>query len=242
MAHIPKNFQQSRPKPLLLALENSTLCGSVSLVSGSQCLAEFNLQSRLTHSKRLLGAIDNIMKCCQVGWDDLDGIAVGLGPGSFTGLRICLATAKGLAMAAALPLLGVAGLDGLAAQLPHAGQLICALLDARKKEVYAAFYRSRKGEAARISDYLAISPEKLVAEINEPVILVGDGADLYAEFFRERLGEKALFVAPQLFQTRASAIGLLAISRWRDKKFLDPHSAVPIYVRPSDAEIHFKAQ
>jgi tRNA threonylcarbamoyladenosine biosynthesis protein TsaB len=240
MAHIPKNFQQEHKKPLLLALENSTLCGSVALVSGSQCLAEFTLQSRLTHSKRLLSAVDNIMSSCEVKWDDLDSIAVSLGPGSFTGLRICLATAKGLAMAAALPLIGVASLDGLAVQLSYTRHLICVLLDARKKEVYAAFYRHINGTAERISDYLAISPEKLAAQINEPVILVGDGAELYADFFREKLGERALFAPPQLFHTRAAAIGLPAIKKWQNNDFLDTSSAVPIYVRPSDAEIHFK--
>lgn len=227
-------------KPLLLVLENSTMCGSVALVTGNQCLAEYSLESRLTHSKRLLGVVDILMNDCRVGWDDLDAIAVSLGPGSFTGLRICLATAKGLALAAGLPLLGIPSLDGLAAQLPFSSHPVCALLDARKKEVYAAFYRNNIGKSERISDYMAVSPEKLVEMIKEPVILVGDGVELYRDLFKERLGKNALFVPLQIFQTRAAAIGLSAIGKWLNKDFLDTSAAVPIYVRPSDAEIHFK--
>ena len=238
MAHTKKEPQQT--KPLILAIENSTLCGSVALVSGDLCLCEFSLLSRMTHSKRLLGSIDYIMQNCGIGWNDIDGIAISLGPGSFTGLRIGLSTAKGLAMATGLPLMGVSSLDGLAAQLPHAGHLICSVLDARKKEVYAAFFRTVGNTFKRISDYLAIPPKKLAEQIDEPVILVGDGAELYADFFKETLGKNVFFAQPQLIQTRACAIGFLAISKWRNNDFLGTASAVPIYVRPSDAEIHFK--
>lgn len=238
MAHSKKEPQLT--KPLILAIENSTLCGSVALVSGDLCLCEFSLLSRMTHSKRLLGSIDSIMQNCGIGWADLDGIAISLGPGSFTGLRIGLTTAKGLAMAADLPLIGVSSLDGLAAQLPYAENLICSMLDARKKEVYAAFYRAQGDKVKRMSDYLAVTPQKLAKQMAEPVILIGDGAELYANFFRERLGEQALFAPAQLIQAKASAIGLLAISKWQSNDFLDTASAVPIYVRPSDAEIHFK--
>lgn len=240
MTHTAKNIRRNHQKPLLLSLENSTMCGSVALVTGRQCLAEFSLQSRLTHSKRLLGAIDNIMTSCELGWDDLDGIAVSLGPGSFTGLRICLATARGLAMAAALPLFGVASLDGLAAQLPYTEKLICALLDARKKEVYSAFYRNINGETQKISDYLAITPKKLIEQINEPVIMIGDGTELYADFFQDKIGDLALFAPSQLFSARAAAIGFLAVNKWKTNNFLDQTSSIPIYVRPSDAEINFK--
>ena len=238
MAHTKKELQQTRP--LILAIENSTLCGSVALVSGDQCMCEFSLLSRMTHSKRLLGSIDNIMRNCGISWEQLDAIAISLGPGSFTGLRIGLSTAKGLAMAADLPLIGVSSLDGLAAQLPFAEHLICPLLDARKKEVYAAFYQAGGNKLKRISDYLAISPQKLADQIDERVIMVGDGAELYADFFRERLRGNIFFAPTQIVQSRASAIGFLAISKWRNNDFLDTASAVPIYVRASDAEIHFK--
>ncbi|MCD6390256.1 MAG: tRNA (adenosine(37)-N6)-threonylcarbamoyltransferase complex dimerization subunit type 1 TsaB [Desulfobulbaceae bacterium] len=238
MAHKKKELQQT--KPLILAIENSTLCGSVALVSGDLCLCEFSLLSRMTHSKRLLGSIDYIMQNCEISWDDIDGIAISLGPGSFTGLRIGLATAKGLAMATDLPLMGVSSLDGLAAQLPHAGHLICSVLDARKKEVYAAFYRVKGEKTKRISDYLAVTPQKLTEQITEPVILLGDGAELYADFFREKLGEHVLFAPSQLILPKASAIGFLAINKWQSNNFLDTALVGPIYVRPSDAEIHFK--
>ena len=132
--------------PLILALETSGSCGSVAVVDGRGCRAEYSLQSSRTHSRRLLETVERVMVESETDWRQLDALAVGLGPGSFTGLRIGLSSAKGLALATGKPLLGISSLDGLAAQAIYQPLPVCALIDARKQEVFAAFYRT--GSAA----------------------------------------------------------------------------------------------
>lgn len=224
--------------PILLAIETSGICGSVSLVAEGSCIAEYSLASKLTHSKRLLAGVDWVMNEAEISWEQINAIAISLGPGSFTGLRIGLSTAKGLAMASNKPLLGVSTLDGLANQFIHTPQLICPILDARKKEVYTAFYRCGvDGAPKRISDFLNIRPEDLAEKITEPTMLVGDGLSIYGDFFKEKLGDMATIAPSEIYFPRAAIIGKLAIPLWKDNNFLSPENAVPIYVRASDAEL-----
>ncbi len=232
-----------RQPPLILAIENSGMCGSVALVSGGHCIAEQSLFSRLTHSKRLLHTIERVMHESGVEWPQLGAIAISLGPGSFTGLRIGLSTVKGLSFAASIPLIGVPTLDALACQLEYTGKFVCPIIDARKQEVYTAFYRSdKKGVMRRQSDYLVISAENLAKMIHEPTIFVGDGIAVHGELLRERLGEQAVFAPDHLYFARASAVGFLALAYWRQKEFLNPASCTPLYVRASDAEINLLAK
>lgn len=232
--------KDSVPRPLILAIENSGLCGSVALVSGDTCIAEQSLLSRLTHSKRLLASIERIMEECQATWENIDAIAVSLGPGSFTGLRIGLGTVKGLAMATNRPLIGISSLEGLASQFSCASVPVFPVFDARKKEVYTAcFQPDGRGGLIRRGDYLVLSPENLCGQISGPVILAGDGAALYAELFKAKLGDNAILAPEQIFFPRAASIGFLALERLKNREFLDPAHCTPLYVRASDAEINF---
>jgi tRNA threonylcarbamoyladenosine biosynthesis protein TsaB len=238
-------MKKSKPelvRPLILAIETATMCGSVALLSGNRCLAENSVDTATTHSRRLIQQVDQVMRETETNWEQLDGIAVSLGPGSFTGLRIGLSTAKGLAMAADRPLLGVPTLDGLAHQIiAPPGSRICVLLDARKKEVYAAFFKCNSdGIPERTSEDLVMKPEKLAALIDPPTLLVGDGAVVYREVFREALDNSAIFAPPLSFFPRAATIGRLALEMFANHDFIDPANAVPIYVRPSEAELMIK--
>ncbi|MGV1098625.1 tRNA (adenosine(37)-N6)-threonylcarbamoyltransferase complex dimerization subunit type 1 TsaB [Thiovibrio sp. JS02] len=224
--------------PLLLALETATTCGSVALIDDGRCLAEFSLATRPSHSRRLLAGIDRLLQETQLGWRDLTAIAVSLGPGSFTGLRIGLATAKGLCFATGKPLIGVPTLEGLACQLPFAGLPICPVVDARKNEVYAGFYRcNQTGALEQTGDFLVLSPERLVEKIHTPTIFVGDAVPLYGELFRARLQAHALLAPPEICFARAAAIGFAAQRRLAAGILSDPVASVPIYVRASDAEL-----
>ena len=225
-------------KPVILAIENSGMCGSIALVDNNHCLAEHSLSSSRTHSKRLLPAINRLMEESDIDWPMLDAIAISLGPGSFTGLRIGLSTAKGLCFAASLPLIGISTLTAIANQFAFSNYQICPLIDARKKEVYAAMFESdNKGQLTRITDDMALSPEDLASKIDKPTLLAGDGAELYSGQFKELLADKAIIPGPHHTMTRACHIGLLALAKWQLKDFLDPVTAVPTYVRASDAEI-----
>jgi tRNA threonylcarbamoyladenosine biosynthesis protein TsaB len=239
MAHTEKDIRELH-KPVILALETATMCGSVALVAENRCLAEFSLQTGETHSRRLLAGVDWLLQETGIEWPIIDAIAVSLGPGSFTGLRIGLATAKGLALARGAELIGVGTLDGLAAQLFAAGEtLICPVLDARKKEVYCGFYRSaNNGIPKLLKEYMVIRPEDLCDMIDEPVVLLGDGASVYGDLFQERLAGLLKMPHPSVYFPRAATIGLLAQDKWQNNEFLDPAEAGPIYIRASEAELH----
>jgi tRNA threonylcarbamoyladenosine biosynthesis protein TsaB len=228
-------------EPMLLAVETATMCGSVGLVTGQGCIGEVSLNSRLTHSRRLLNNVEILMQDTGVSWNDIDGLAISMGPGSFTGLRIGLSTAKGLAMAAEKPMVGVGTLAAMAAQFSMTEGLICPVLDARKKEVYSALFRSSgDGKVEKLTDDLAISPADLCTMLQEPVIMVGDGLSVYGDFFQEQLGDLLIKAPAQLYYPRASAVGMLGLEKWMNNDFLDLAASVPTYVRPSEAEIYFK--
>lgn len=243
MAHTVKDMDAPH-EPVILALESSTLCGSMAIVAGGKCLAEYSLQTGETHSRRLLSGIDRILSEASIGRNDVDAVAVSQGPGSFTGLRIGMATAKGFAMAAEAKLIGVGSLDAIAAQFFAVGDLlICPVLDARKKEVYCGFYRcDEKGIPGELAENRVMSPEKLCEAIDEPVLMAGDGLSVYGELFREKLGDRLKGVPAALNFPRAAAVGLLATRKFRAGEFLDPVSAEPVYIRPSEAEIKFGKQ
>lgn len=241
MVHPGKNIKKIQ-HPVILALETATLCGSVALVARDRCLTEFSLQTGETHSRRLLTGIDRLLQETGLDWREIDGVAVSLGPGSFTGLRIGLATAKGLVMASGAKLIGVGTLDGLASQLFGVGDtLICPLLDARKKEIYCGFYRCDvRGRPRLQGEYMVMSPERLCDMIKEPVLLLGDGAVFYQDLLRDRLADHFSRAPENLFFPRASAVGLLALEKWQHHEFLDPAGSEPIYIRLSDAELNLE--
>jgi tRNA threonylcarbamoyladenosine biosynthesis protein TsaB len=225
--------------PLILAIETATNCGSVALVAGDRCLGEYALFSEQTHSQRLFVAIHTLVHAVRITWEEIDAVAVSTGPGSFTGLRIGLSGAKGLALASGLPLLGVSTLDGLANQLSFVSCQICSVLDARKKEVYAAFYRGNEdGSVKRQSEYMVLTPEHLGQQIHEPTIFIGDGIWTCQEMLNG-LQKMVRVSSPLLYFPRASVIGMLGRQKFINGDFLDVGAAVPIYVRASDAEINF---
>ncbi|MDR3629294.1 MAG: tRNA (adenosine(37)-N6)-threonylcarbamoyltransferase complex dimerization subunit type 1 TsaB [Desulfocapsaceae bacterium] len=233
-------------KPLILALDTSTSCCTLALTSGTIArggvLASLSLNGNMAHSRRLLTAIDWLFAESAVDWSMIDGLAVGLGPGSFTGLRIGLATAKGLAVAAGKPLVGLPTLDALAGSC-RTSRLICAALDARKREVYTAFYRcDATGVAKRISEIEAIDPRRLSELITEPVLIVGDGALVYGEQWQQDLGDRVEFAPMHLHYPSADIIGLLGGRLLKDRQTLDLAQAVPLYVRASDAELSLVAR
>lgn len=230
----------SAAAPVILALETATTCGSLALVAEGRCLAEYSLNAASTHSRRLLSGIDWLLAQCELSWPQISAIAVSLGPGSFTGLRIALSTAKGLCMAADKPLIGVETLTGLAGQFPFSSLPICPVIDARKNEIYTALYRcNQRGVLEKTTEAMVIKPQRLQEFITTPTLLVGDGLPLYGPMLKELLGDLALLAPTETCFARAASIGAAAWDLFRQGAFLDPATAVPIYVRASDAELQF---
>ena len=226
---------------LILAIETATGCGSVALtrggVQGGRLLGECTLQPETVHSRRLLGSVDWLLESVGVGWSELDGIGISLGPGSFTGLRIGMAAAKGLAMATERPLVGVPTLEGIALSCAAAERRVCCLLDARRQEVYAAFFDPAAVPVAA-GPAMAIRPGELLARLREPVLVAGPGVAACGDLLRSH--PLVRFLPASLAQPRAACIGLLAAGRLEQGDTLDPATAAPLYVRASEAEVNLK--
>lgn len=214
----------------VLAVETSTLAGGAALLDGGLVVGEYTLDISLTHSERLMGAIDRLLT--DAGWAirDLEGLAVSVGPGSFTGLRIGLSTVKGLALALAIPIAAVPTLDAMVTLLPFAALPVCPVLDARKREVYASLYRWDGAGMRREWEYLALAPADLARRLDEPVIVLGDAADLIDSPYARRIRPPRRGPSP-------AAVGFLGHARLALGDTVAPADLVPIYLRPSEAEL-----
>lgn len=227
----------------LLAVETSTMIGSIALISDHQLLAEYQIGIKATYSETILPLIDYMLRGAHISIQEIDGYALALGPGSFTALRIGLSIIKGLALANKKPMVGIPTLDGLAYNMCYSNLLVCPVLDARKGEVYTAFYK-REGShtLSKLTPDRAISPEKLLDEIQEKVIFLGNGIDVYRNLIVSKLKEKVLFAPFHLKYPRASAVAQLAIKKFEDNKVMNCDYITPIYVRPPEAEIKSKGK
>lgn len=230
--------------PVVLAVDTASSCSSIALTQGDvhngTLIATLSLNSKVTHSRRLLSGIDWLLKENSIKFADIAGLAVGLGPGSFTGLRIGMATMKGMATAMGKPLLGVSTLDGLALNC-SGDTLVGALLDARKKEVYRRWYRQDNDGICRpVGSIEALTPESFVQEISKPCQLVGDGVFVCEELLQKKT-EELITIAPKHLHTiNAASIAFLCAEQLHKGEFLDLDSAVPLYIRASDAELNLQ--
>lgn len=225
---------------LVLGVETSTMQGGVALVDEDGLRSEYTLNVEATHSERLLPAIDRMLQEAGVGLRDLSGLAVSIGPGSFTGLRIGLSTVKGLAYATGLPVVGVPTLEALAWSVAFARAQICPVLDARKEEVYAALFRHEGDALVRIMEDSALAPEALCAKIRRPTIFLGDALAVYGDLFRRLLAERMLLPPASQRGARPACVA----ERGRERLLRgerDPvASLVPRYLRPSEAELRWR--
>jgi tRNA threonylcarbamoyladenosine biosynthesis protein TsaB len=225
----------------ILGIDTSTRSGAVGLIENDVVLAETLQSIALTHSETLLSAIQHVLHegGCDVG--SIDGWAISLGPGSFTGLRIGVSTVKGLAFATGKPIAGVPTLDALAAQISPTPYLICPVLDARKGELYTASYRYHaSGVLTRVSEYRAVEPEILIAEAIETTLFVGSGIATYGQKLRAALPSLALFAPLPLHLLRGATVAHLGMERLLKKDTLDASTFTPIYVRASEAEVKWR--
>jgi len=228
----------------ILAIDSATPVAGLALLHDQKVMREEFINFKKTHSETLMPGVDRVLHDCEITVADLDAIAVTVGPGSFTGLRIGLATAKGLSMACGKPLLGISTLDVLAHNIVFSENLVCPLLDARKQEVYTAYFAADGDIPQRLTEDMACSPQEMAARARElatvlgkpHITLLGDGFYPYEEFFQEYF-QDVLQVAPgPLMLPRAAALGSLAWQRAIKNDFDDAYALRPIYVRLSEAE------
>lgn len=229
----------------ILALDSSGLTASTAIVEwqGSEAVtvAEYTVNYKKTHSQTLLPMLDEIVRMTELDMEELDGIAVAAGPGSFTGLRIGSATAKGLGLALGKPLIHIPTLEGLAYNLWGADRVICPILDARRGQVYTGIYEFRGGELAVLEDQTAVSIEELgekLKSLGRPVIFLGDGVPVHRQALQERImaGCDIAFAPANMNRQRAASVGSLAIQYYQKGKTETAAEHKPDYLRASQAE------
>lgn len=222
----------------LLTIQTATPAGSVALTIGDRLLGERFLDARQPHGSWLITAIDQLLQAAGLTVADVDGFGATVGPGSFTGLRVGLATVKGLALATGKSIAGVSTLQTLALQAPHAAVPICVLLDARKQEVYAGLFTWAEGLPRPVGVERVLPPETLLGELSGTTLFLGDGARVYRSLITRRLGSRALFLPAVFDPPRAAHASLLVARVFADGGELAPSLLNPVYIRPSEAELN----
>lgn len=197
----------------ILGIESSSLVASVALVTDDILTAEYTVDFKKTHSQTLLPMLDEMMGLLGVEMDTVDAIAVAGGPGSFTGLRIGAATAKGLGLALERPLIHVPTLDAMAYNLWGVRDMVCPIMDAKRRQVYTGLYRLEKGMDV-VKKQCAMDAGELAGELNalgEPVVFLGDGVPVYRELLEEQLKVPFRFAPPQMNRQRGACVASLGM-------------------------------
>ncbi len=223
----------------ILAIDSCTKACSAALYDNGKILASFNLNCALTHSQTLLPTIKQMLKEVELELENMDYIAVSVGPGSFTGIRIGLATAKGLAHANNTPLIGVSTLEALCYNVPYFEGIICPCLDARRSQVYNALFKFEDGVLRRLSPDRAISAEDLKQELlsySEKICFIGDGAYIGYNTAKDVL--KSVQISENLNFIRADSVAMAAANEtalctFKEQAFNEIN---PVYLRLSQAE------
>lgn len=226
---------------LVLGIETSTPQTSVTIGSEQGIIASTLVARGASHDEFLLPAVEFIMGQSNLSYRNLSAIAVGLGPGLYTGMRVGIATAKTLAQALSVPIVGLPSLDLLAYDVRYSNRLICPVLDAKRGEVFFAFYRQVPGGITRTSNYLVGNPSRLVAEIEgrgDDCLLIGNGALLYRKELEE--AEKVEFGSMSNAFPRATSLIELALPRLFREDYDRLFDVEPLYMRRTDAEINWE--
>jgi len=227
---------------VILALETATTVASIAIIDQDKVLGEVFLNTRKNHSEVLMPIVDKLLKFINREITDMEAFAVAIGPGSFTGLRIGLATAKGMAQALNKPVIGVPTLDGLARNLIDVNGLVCPILDARKNELYTAVYNCHEHVCERITDYMALSPQQLserFAKFDREITILGDAVAPFGQLLIN--GESSISIASQANRfPRAAQIAAIAQERLERGERDDLFKLAPLYIRRSEAEIRWE--
>ncbi|SET13666.1 tRNA (adenosine(37)-N6)-threonylcarbamoyltransferase complex dimerization subunit type 1 TsaB [Anaerobranca gottschalkii] len=224
---------------LALSLETSTRTCSVALVKDREVLGEVVLNTQVTHSQKLLPAVDMLLKVTDVTLDQIDLIGVAVGPGSFTGLRIGIATAQGLAYGKKIPVVGISTLEALAYTTNITNGLVVPILNARRNGVYTAIFKGEKNKYQRLLEDSVLKLEELLEKLvtlPQPYVFTGDGVPVFKEKIEEVLKNQAIFVPEYNSIPQGKTVGILAIEKFKREGGNTPDNLKPEYIRLSEAE------
>ncbi|MCD8300816.1 MAG: tRNA (adenosine(37)-N6)-threonylcarbamoyltransferase complex dimerization subunit type 1 TsaB [Clostridiales bacterium] len=223
----------------ILAIESSGLVASVAVIEDDNLLGEYTVNYKKTHSQTLLPMLDEVAKMIELDLTTVDAIAVSAGPGSYTGLRIGSATAKGLGMALDTPLVHVPTVDALAMNLWGCADLVCPIMDARRNQTYTGIYRFADGGMEIIRQQCAVGIDEIIGQINDigrPVVFLGDGVPVFSGYIREHCAVSYRFAPTHMNKQRAGAVAYLGLLYAREGKTETAAEHHPDYLRMSQAE------
>lgn len=238
----------------IIGIDTATTAASVALVDNGLLISEKSNPSRppvnngdrpngkSNHAETILPLLQSLLESTGISLQDINGLALSIGPGSFTGLRIGLSTVKGLAYGSGVPVVGVSTLLAQAARVTHYDGPICTLLDARKNEVYAAVFEKAGDTVHRLSEDSVASAAGIIEIIRPlangaPCLMVGDGAVVYEQLLLQQLGGGALFQTGDFSSSVAAAVARLSEHRFRSNDVDNLGSLTPVYLRRSEAEL-----
>lgn len=225
----------------ILAVESSAVSASVAIVDDGKLIAESFVNNKLTHSQTLMPMIEHVTETAQIPLNDIDVFAVTVGPGSFTGIRIGVASVKGLAFSLSRPCAAVSTLEAAAQNMAFTDAVICAVMDARCGQVYNAIFRAKDEKLIRLTDDRAISITELEKELlgmNEKIILVGDGASLCFDSMEKN---ELLSLAPlHLRYQRGYGVAVSAMIIAQEDGCISSDKLIPAYLRMPQAERELK--
>lgn len=223
----------------ILGLDSSGLVASVAVIADENMLAEYTVNYKKTHSQTLLPMLDEIVKMTELELETIDAIAIAGGPGSFTGLRIGSATAKGLGFALQKPLIQVPTVDGLAYNLYGCRDVVCPLMDARRNQTYTGLYEFTDSGMQTIKSQCAVGIDEIIEKINglgQPVVFLGDGVPVFRSYIEENCKVKFSFAPAHMNKQRAAAIAALGMVYYKEGRVQTAEEYRPEYLRMSQAE------
>ncbi len=225
----------------ILSLDTSTQDYSLAVIKDGKVAARRKLKLKDLLSSSIVPGMKKLLILARVNLNDLDGFAVGLGPGSFTSLRIGVSTIKALSWALQRPVVGISSLDAIALNVPKSlSGKICVLVDARRNMVYAAFYEKEENRLKRTSEYFLIEVDKLLKEVKEDVFFIGDGIKVFKEnivVWAKASGYRVEFAKEKDWFPKAESIAKLALPTFESRSYTPVEQIVPLYLYPEECQV-----
>lgn len=223
----------------VLGIDTSSIVATIAVLNEEKLRAEYIVNNKKTHSEKMMVVLNQVLEDSGITVKDIDVVAVAKGPGSFTGIRIGMACAQGIAHALNKPMVGVNTFDGLAYNLMGYDGLLCPMINAQRQEVYTALYRWEDDKLKRLWDYKLIKVDKLLKDLSalkEKVVVLGDGMPLLKKYLNENQSENIVISHPVFSMPRASSVAAAALQEYNRGNTQNCFSIKPFYIRKSSAE------
>lgn len=230
----------------ILGIDTSTEYLSLAIVDGNKILSKFHQRQDRQHSSLLIPTIDKLLKSCSLRLKDINGIALSIGPGSFTGLRIGVATCKGINIALGMPIIAIPTLDVIAYNfINEREEILCPVIDGKKEKVYTCFYRNLLTNwggsegVERVTDYMLIDIDGLLKRIDKPILIFGDAVKLYSDYCKRNL---FVSISAKDWFPKAEVVAKLGLSKAMKRQFANPDKLVPMYLHSKYCQVSGRGQ